>query len=215
MKRTPILLIGLMAVMACLSLTPSAQSSGGQENAFFTGPGTTGAMLNGAPLLPGTTVLSGETISTGPGGLVVMAPTHGSGGVLELTQNTIAQVRPGDLVSSTDELEIKSGSASILGAVTVQNPQGQIFQPSTVGTRYIVNASQAQSSMGVVAGAVTTINPGTAVNLSPQLYTAGQGLNAAVGSNGQLNVSKASLSSIPQPATVSNVTTPVSASQSQ
>lgn len=140
-----------------------------QGNAFFAGPGTRGATLNGAALLPGTSILAGETVYTGPGGVAILAPTHGAGGVLELGSNGSATVHSGPVIAGlgTDQLEMKQGNALVVGNVSVATPQGETFRPAEAGTSYIVNAGTNVSTMGVVRGAVNTFGPRIAATVIP------------------------------------------------
>lgn len=186
----------------------AAQTSGAQNNAFFAGPGTQGAYLHGTALLPGTTVLAGETVTTGPGGVAVLTPTHGAGGVLALGPGATATVATG-AVSGIDRLQVQQGSALVTGQVEVSTPQHQVFQPSTETTRYVVDATSAQSSMGVLAGAVQTYAPSAATTTIP----AGDAIQiTAAGDTTQIQ--RIPLQQVRQPSAASTVPQQKPASQS-
>src|SRR5690348_3963964 len=102
MARRLSLVLAVVGLGAAVTL---AQTNAGQNNAFFAGPGTQGAFLHGTALLPGTTILAGETVTTGPGGVAVLTPTHGAGGVLALGPGSVATVTTGT-VSGIDQLQV-------------------------------------------------------------------------------------------------------------
>lgn len=206
------------AGLALLAVAAAAQSSApppmAAGNAFFVAPGTRDAMLNGQPLLPGTAVLAGETITTSRGGVVVLTPTHGAGGAILVTGNASVTVRPGAVgAGGTDQLQINQGNARITGAVTVMTPQGQVFTPAGAGASYVVNTSLAQSSMGVLTGNVATFNPG--VSSAPALsVAAGQAIEVAT-INGQIRFRSIDFTRVHQPSASDSVPQTVAASQSQ
>ena len=190
--------------------TPDAS----QDNAFFVGPGTQDAFLNGQPLLPGTAILAGETVTTGTGGILVLTPTHGDGGVLELTGNASATVRPGAVPSGlgTDQLEIQQGDALITGNVSVITPQGETFRPAGANTSYVVNAGANQSTMGVISGAVNTYN-GLAGGPS-SIVPAGSAIQVS-GLNGQVRIRNVNFDQVNRPSTNASIPQQAPASQSQ
>ncbi|HXE31161.1 MAG TPA: hypothetical protein VN515_05115 [Terriglobales bacterium] len=213
-----VLAITVAVTLGVVGLAAQAPGSGGQDNAFFAGPGTHGATLNGQPLLPGTAILQGETVTTGAGGVVVMAPTHGAGGVLELTGNASATVQSGSVQgNSSDQLMVKSGNAMVMGNVSVVTPQGQTFRSATAGTSYVINATAAQSSMGVLTGAVNTYNPRNSPSVTQPPATtipAGDAIQVAA-NGGQIQINSIKMAQVNKPAPNAAVPQTVTASQSQ
>jgi hypothetical protein len=202
------------AIVAVLAGTSGLHAQAGEQNAFFAGPGTHGALLNGAPLLPGTAVMAGETITTGPGGVAILAPTHGSGGVLELTANAIATVHTGILNSAvaTDQLNVSRGDVMATGNVSVNTPQGQTFHATNSNTTYMLNVDQEKSSMGVLRGSVATFNatqPSEATTVP-----AGNAVQVNTSMNGQAQLSNIKMNQVTKPAVSAAVPQTVTASQS-
>lgn len=213
-----VLAITVAVTLGVVGLAAQAPGSGGQDNAFFAGPGTHGATLNGQPLLPGTAILQGETVTTGAGGVVVMAPTHGAGGVLELTGNASATVQSGSVQGgSSDQLVVKTGNAMVMGNVSVVTPQGETFRPATANTSFVINANTTQSSMGVLTGAVNTFNSRLAASISQnQTNTIPAGNAIQVGTNGgQIQINNIKLAQVNKPAPNAAVPQTATASQSQ
>ncbi len=205
----------VFAAFAALVLAaPGAQAQVGEQNAFFAGPGTHGALLNGAPLLPGTAVMAGETVTTSPGGVAVLAPTHGSGGVLELTANAVATVRPGMLTGGmgTDQLNVAHGDIMATGNVSVNTPQGQTFHSVNSNTSYMLNVNPQKSSMGVLQGSVATFNanqPSAATTVP-----AGNAVQVDTSANGQAQLSNIRLNQVTKPAVSAAMPQTITASQS-
>lgn len=182
-----------------------AQAGGNQGYAYFVGPGTQGAFLNGAPLLPGTAILPGETVTTGAGGVVVLTPTGGAGGVVELTGNAAATLDP-----TGGQLHIGGGDALVMGDVSVVTPQGQVFTPQN-GSSYVVNIANHQSEMGVLTGSVNTYTPG-----SPQPTVVGAGNAVQVSDGGsQVQLNRIQLSQLTRPDPNAALPKTIPASQSQ
>ncbi len=191
--------------MALGAVGLAAQTGGSQGYAYFAGPGTQGAFLNGAPLLPGTAILPGETVTTAGGGVVVLTPTGGGGGVVELTGNAAATVG-----ANGGPLQIGGGDALVMGNVSVVTPQGQVFTPQSASS-YVVNIAPSHSEMGVLTGAVNTYTPGT-----PQPAVLGAG-NAVQFSDvgGQVQTNRLQLAQLTRPNPNAAVPTSIPASQSQ
>lgn len=225
MRRFSWLILALSLTGLCAGLSAQAANPGSnsQDNAFFAGPGTHDATLNGAPLLPGTAILQGETVQTSPGGVVVMAPTHGSGGVLELSGNSSATVHTGNVSNAvgTDQLMVSKGNAVVTGGIAVVTPQGQTFQPANDTTSYVVNADGQQTSMGVISGSVNTLQPraanapSTAPDPPPVVVQAGAGIQVNTTITGQIQLSNIRLNQVVQPSTQAAVPQTTTASQSQ
>lgn len=181
----------------------SAQT--GQGYAYFVGPGTQGAFLNGAPLLPGTAILPGETVTTGAGGVVVLTPTQGAGGVIELTGNAAATLDP-----TGGQLHIGGGDALVMGDVSVVTPQGQVFTPQN-GSRFVVNVANHQSEVGVLTGSVSAYTPGSP---QPTVVGAGNAVQVSDG-GGQVQLNRIQLSQLTRPDPNAALPKTIPASQSQ
>jgi hypothetical protein len=179
------------------------------NNAFFAGPGTHGAFLHGVALLPGTSILAGETVTTGSDGVAVLTPTHGSGGVVAMTANSTATVATGR-AGRVDHLAMHDGTALVTGQVEVSTPQQQVFQPHGADTRYVVDATPVQSRMGVLAGAVTTYNPTSATSVIP----AGDAIQVA-STGGATQMQRVPFSQVRPPTTPAAAPQQIPASQSQ
>lgn len=208
-------LIVCAALVALVLATPGAQAQVGEPNAFFAGPGTHGALLNGAPLLPGTAVMAGETVTTSAGGVAVLAPTHGSGGVLELTAKAVATVHPGVLTgaAAADQLNVVRGDIMATGNVSLSTPQGQTFHSVAAGTSYMLNVDQQKSSMGVLTGSVATSNANQP-SAPAATVAAGSAVQVDIGQNGQAKLSNIKLNQITKPAVNAAVPQTVTASTS-
>lgn len=141
----------LWLAAGCAAQTPSG-------TAFLAAPGTREAFLNGYPLLAGTAVLPGETVTTGSGGVAVLTPTGGGGGAVELTGNASATVAPPIAGHPGAPLSLTQGDALIYGQVSVLTPQGATLLPQTGSTSYVVNVATGQSSLGVLNGSVQTLH---------------------------------------------------------
>src|SRR6185437_5098199 len=96
--------LGLLALGVALAAQP--------DGSFFAGPGTHGAYLDGAPLLPGTAILPGDVVTTESGGAAL----------------------PG----GSNSLIITKGNALVVGNVRVTTPQGATFVPGQ-NSSYVVN----------------------------------------------------------------------------
>ncbi|HVB39532.1 MAG TPA: hypothetical protein VNE83_01435 [Terriglobales bacterium] len=201
----------LIALSGCLCAPARAQAPV-QQNAFFAGVGTQGASLHGNSLLPGTSVLAGETVSTGHGGVAVLTPTHGAGGVVEVGPDSQATVASGpyDPALGADQLQILQGSVLVSGAVSVVTAQGRTFLPQTSQTSFVVDAGSTSSTMGVLTGAVRIYNPSGL----PTIVPAGQALQVT-GSLGAVQLSRVPLNQVQRPSlrAAAPQTTPASQSQ--
>jgi len=134
--------LGLLALGVALAAQP--------DGSFFAGPGTHGAYLDGAPLLPGTAILPGDVVTTESGGAVLLTPTQG-GGAIELAGGGSAALPGG-----SNSLIITKGNALVVGNVRVTTPQGATFVPGQ-NSSYVVNVGGAQAGMGVLSGSVKTL----------------------------------------------------------
>src|SRR6185437_12648793 len=126
--------LGLLALGVALAAQP--------DGSFFAGPGTHGAYLDGAPLLPGTAILPGDVVTTESGGAVLLTPTQGGGAI--------------ELAGGSNSLIITKGNALVVGNVRVTTPQGATFVPGQ-NSSYVVNVGGAQAGMGVLSGSVKTL----------------------------------------------------------
>jgi len=198
-----------------MTLAPRLHAQAGEQNSFFAGPGTHGASLNGAPLLPGTAVLAGEVVTTGPGGVAVLAPTHGAGGVLEMTSNASATVHAGSIATTggSDELDVTKGNIMATGKVSLVTPQGQTFQSVNAATSYMVNVDPQKSSMGVLSGSVATFNTGQAS--AAVTVPAGNAVQVDTGLNGQAKLSNIKINQVAKPAVGAAVPQTVVASETR
>jgi len=120
------------------------------DGSFFAGPGTRGAYLDGAPLLPGTAILPGDVVTTDAGGVVLLTPTQG-GGAIE-----IAGAGSATLPGGSNTLNLTQGNALVVGNVRVTTPQGETFVPGP-NSSYVVNVASSQAGMGVLAGSVRAL----------------------------------------------------------
>ena len=146
---------------AMLGALVSAQQPG---NAYFASPTTHGAFLNGQPLLPGTAILPGETVTTDADGVVVLTPVGGTGGAIELASGTSATVAR----FAGGGLTLNQGDALVVGPIALRTPQGERLEPVSAGTSYVVNAAPQETRVGVLAGRLNTIAPGlNAARLQP------------------------------------------------
>lgn len=174
--------------------------------AFFAGPATHDASLNGEPLLPGTAILPGETVTTSAGGVVVLTSTGGAGGALELTGNASATVG-----SSPNQLILHQGDALVAGSVSVATPQGEIIAAVNGGTSFVVNAGGGQSSVGVLTGAVNTLGPGG----QNARLGAGEAAQVAFGRNGQFQFNRIRMAQVTLPSPAAGMPQTIPASQSR
>lgn len=164
------------AMVLMLAAGLAAQSYG-----FLAGPGTRGAWLDGAPLLPGTAVLPGETVTTAPGGVLVLASSGPGGGVLEITGGGAATVRPGGALGPA--LQLEQGNALVVGRVPVVTAQGETIAPLSPASSFVLNAVPQRTSVGVLTGSVqalfasgppqpgNVLNPGQALAFTPGAAT--------------------------------------------
>jgi hypothetical protein len=140
---------------AALALAWAAAGAQAPPAAFLAAPATRGAFLNGQPLLPGTAILPGETVTTNAGGVLVLTPTAG-GGAVELAARTTATVTR----TAGGGLELGRGNALVVGPVHLLTPQGERLVPLSTRTSYLVNAAPGATRVGVLAGGLDTLAPG-------------------------------------------------------
>lgn len=187
-----------------LALGAAAALAVPTQGAYLAGPGTKDAYLNGVALLPGTAILPGETVTTSSGGVVVLTPTQGVGGVVELAGNGEATVGgPGA------PLQIGSGDALVVGGVAVATPQGETITPRGDAS-YVVNAGASRSGVGVLAGTVFTFSPGA----GQQTLEAGHALQLSH-LGGQWQINPLQMSQLVRPDPKDALPTTIPASQSQ
>lgn len=132
-----------------LLLTAAAWAQAG----MIAGPGTRGASLHGQPLLAGTVVLPGETVTTSPGGVLVLASTGASGGILQLDGGAAATI------AGDGAVHIHQGNALVAGPLAIVIPQGATFRPATTSANLVVNVTPTASRVGAISGQVSSYGP--------------------------------------------------------
>jgi len=145
-----------MSSLVCLSaLSAFAQNNGGQPPSqtptapgyFMSGPATSGAGLNGHPLLGGTAVLENEEVVTSPTGTAILA--RDQGGMVTLGHSSVAKVVVTPQQGST--LYLQDGLAAVYGVAPVQTPQGEL-KPGTPNTCYEVVAQPGKTFVMGISG---------------------------------------------------------------
>jgi hypothetical protein len=195
---------------AALALSGAGLGAQAPAEAYLTAPTTRGAFLNGQPLLPGTAILPGETVTTNVGGVVVLTPTSG-GGAIELAGGASATVSP----VPGGGLALGGGSALVVGPIQVTTPQGERLEPLTSGTSYVVNAAPARTRVGVLAGRLSTISPGRNA-APPQPLVPGHALEISGGAGGALvRLQAIAMNQVRQPPPDAAMPKVVTASQSR
>ncbi len=199
-----------LAGAAALALGCAGLGAQAPANAYFASPTTRGAFLHGLPLLPGTAILPGETVTSDAGGVVVLTPTGGGGGAIELAGDSSATVAR----AAGGGLELGRGTALVAGLIALLTPQGERLEPLTAGTSYVVNAAARQSRVGVLAGRLNTIAPGlTPARLQP--LAPGHAVEITGGGGGPMQLRSITMQGVQQPARDSAMPKVAVASQSR
>lgn len=130
----------------CALAQSSAQPARGAPS-FLSGPSTSGASLNGHPLLGGTTVLPNEQIVTGPAGSAVLA--RDQGGMVTLGHSSSATAR--EAAEHDSSLFLHTGLAAVYGIAPVETPQGRL-RPGSPDTCYEVIAEPGKTWVLGISG---------------------------------------------------------------
>lgn len=137
-----------LLLMEWCAVAQSTDQSTPASAAFMSGPSTSGANLNGHPLLDGTTILPGEQVTTGPTGTAVLA--RDQGGMVTLGHFTSAKVEETSRHGSN--LYLQNGLVTVYGMMPVQTPQGEL-KPGSPGTCYEVVAQPGKTYILGISGA--------------------------------------------------------------
>lgn len=143
---------------------------------FMSGPATTGAALQGHPLLGGTTVLEGEQISTNPTGTAILA--RDDGGMVTLGHDSSAKVV--NTAASGSTLYLSDGLATVYGVAPVVTPQGQL-NPGSADTCYQVVTQGSKTYILGVSGTTQAQGGNATYDVGPdQAYVLQTDPNGAV-----------------------------------
>ncbi len=120
----------------------TAASSNAGPGGFIVGSNTSGAVMNGQPLLPGTAVLPGENVTTISGGTATLVSTGENGGVVQLGQQTQTTVVTN---SAGPQVNLIQGAVQTQGTVPVETCTSMVT-PQNSETIVTVSAQGCQQS---------------------------------------------------------------------
>ncbi|MGH9479211.1 MAG: hypothetical protein ACRD1A_08275 [Terriglobales bacterium] len=176
-----------------------------RQAGLIAGPGTRGAFLHGEPLLAGTVVLAGETVNTAAGGVLVLASSSASGGIIQLAGGATATVGADGAVT------LHQGNALVAGPLAVVTPQGQRFRPTSSQAVLVVNVAPGGSRVGAISGQISTYAGGQ----PPMVLHAGEAVAVTGGGGtGPPLVQPVGLATLSRPDPVAAMPRSISASPS-
>ncbi len=164
------LALGLSAQLS--SSNPGVSASANSGNGFIAGSNTQGAVMNGQPLLSGTAVLPGDSVTTLSGGTATLVSTGTNGGVVQLGQQTLAKVTSSNV---GPQVNLMQGAVQAQGTVQVQTCNS-METPANNQTIVTITAQGCQqTNVQQIAGnsSVKNLSSNTVTNSSASLQ-AGQ-----------------------------------------